>query len=41
MPKSIVIKKNGGPEVLKIKDVEIGLPGPNEIKVKCDCIDNQ
>ncbi len=38
MPKSIVIKKNGGPEVLKIKDVEIGLPGPNEIKVNNQAI---
>ncbi len=33
MPKSIIIEKNGGPEVLKLKDVKIGSPGPNEIKV--------
>ena len=33
MPKSIIIKKNGGPEVLELQDVKIGAPGPEEIKV--------
>jgi len=33
MPKSIVIKKNGGPEVLELQDVNVGSPGPDEIKV--------
>ena len=33
MPKSIIIKKNGGPEVLELQEVSIGSPGPNEIKV--------
>ena len=33
MPKSIIIKKNGGPEVLELHDVEVGSPGPDEIKV--------
>ena len=33
MPKSIIIKKNGGPEVLELLDVKIGSPGPDEIKV--------
>ena len=33
MSKSIVIKKNGGPEVLELQDVKIGSPGPDEIKV--------
>ena len=33
MPKSIIIKKNGGPEVLALQEVEIGSPGPDEIKV--------
>ena len=33
MPKSIIIKKHGGPEVLELQDVTIGTPGPNEIKV--------
>ena len=37
MPKSIIIKKNGGPEVLKIQDVNIGSPGPDEIKVTKSC----
>jgi|TARA_B100002052_G_scaffold256741_1_gene247743 NADPH2:quinone reductase len=33
MPKSIIIKKNGGPEVLELQDVEVGSPGPDEVKV--------
>ncbi len=33
MAKSIVIKKNGGHEVLELQDVEIKSPGPDEIKV--------
>ena len=33
MPKSIIIKKNGGPEVLELQDVTVGSPGPDEIKV--------
>ena len=33
MPKSIIIEKNGGPEVLELKDVKVGVPGPDEIKV--------
>ena len=33
MPKSIIIKKNGGPEVLELKEVEVGSPGPDEVKV--------
>jgi NADPH2:quinone reductase len=33
MPKSIIIRKNGGPEVLELQDVNVGSPGPSEIKV--------
>ena len=33
MTKSIIIKKNGGPEVLELQDVNVGSPGPDEIKV--------
>ena len=33
MPKSIIITKNGGPEVLELQDVNVGSPGPDEIKV--------
>ena len=33
MPKSIIIKKAGGPEVLEVKDIKVGSPGPDEIKV--------
>ena len=31
MPKSIIIKKSGGPEVLELQDVNVGSPGPDEI----------
>tara|TARA_Y100000817_G_C16791712_1_gene515423 strand:- start:120 stop:1094 length:975 start_codon:yes stop_codon:yes gene_type:complete len=34
MSKSIIIKKNGGPEVLELQNVKIGSPGPDEVKVK-------
>ena len=33
MPKAIIIKNNGGPEVLELQDVKVGVPGPDEIKV--------
>ena len=33
MSKSIIIKKNGGPEVLELQDIKVGSPGPDEIKV--------
>ena len=33
MPKSIIIKKNGGPEVLELDEVNIGSPGSKEIKI--------
>ena len=33
MPKSIIIKKNGGPEVLELQDIDIKSPGPDELKV--------
>mgnify|MGYP003317619233 CR=1 FL=1 len=33
MAKAIIIKKNGGPEVLELQDVKVGSPGPDEIKV--------
>ena len=32
--KSIQIEKFGGPEVLVLKDVEIGKPGPKEVLIK-------
>ena len=33
MAKSIIIKKNGGPEVLELQEVNVGAPDPDEIKV--------
>ena len=32
--KTIKIEKFGGPEVLEIKDIEIGKPGPKEVLIK-------
>ena len=34
MAKSIIITKHGGPEVLELKDINVGSPGPEEIKIK-------
>ena len=33
MPKSIIIKRSGGPEVLELQDVKVESPGADEIKV--------
>tara|TARA_Y100000817_G_scaffold314028_1_gene311616 strand:+ start:1001 stop:1981 length:981 start_codon:yes stop_codon:yes gene_type:complete len=34
MPKSIIINKHGGPEVLQLSDTKVTSPGPNEIRIK-------
>ena len=34
MTKAIIIKKPGGPEVLEITDIKLGIPEPDQIKVK-------
>tara|TARA_B100000700_G_scaffold320134_1_gene416824 strand:- start:9717 stop:10697 length:981 start_codon:yes stop_codon:yes gene_type:complete len=34
MPKSIIINKNGGPEVLELVDSKVGSPGPKDIRIK-------
>ena len=34
MPKSIIINKHGGPEVLEYKEVEVSAPGQTEIRIK-------
>ncbi len=34
MAKAIIISKHGGPEVLKLKDVELPPPGPNEVLIR-------
>ena len=33
MPKSIIIRNNGGPNVLEMHETSLGSPGPDEIKV--------
>ena len=34
MTKAIIIEKHGGPEELKIVDVQVGEPGPGEIRIR-------
>ena len=34
MSKAIRIEKHGGPEVLRMVDVEVGVPGPGEIRIR-------
>ena len=34
MPKSIIINKHGGPEVLEFVDTKVTSPGPDEIRIK-------
>jgi NADPH2:quinone reductase len=34
MSKSILMHENGGPEVMKLEEVEVGPPGPGQVKVK-------
>ena len=34
MPKSIIINKHGGPEVLKLMETKVDTPGPKDIKIR-------
>src|SRR5437868_7784939 len=34
MSKSILIHENGGPEKMKLEDVEVGSPGPGQVKIR-------
>ncbi|MGZ8156293.1 MAG: quinone oxidoreductase, partial [Burkholderiales bacterium] len=34
MPYAIRIHENGGPEVLRWEEVEVGEPGPGEVRVR-------
>jgi len=34
MSKSILMHENGGPEVMRLEEVEVGKPGPGQVKVK-------
>ena len=34
MSKSIQMHENGGPETMKLEDVEVGKPGPGQVKIK-------
>ncbi len=34
MPKAIRIHQNGGPDVMRFEDVELGVPGPGEVRLR-------
>ena len=34
MTQAVIIEKNGGPEELKLVDVQVGEPGPGEIRIR-------
>jgi len=34
MPKSILIRETGGPEKMQLADVEVGAPGPGQVKIR-------
>ena len=34
MGKTVCIRQHGGPEVLELKEIELGFPGPNEVKIE-------
>ena len=34
MPKSILMHENGGPEKMQLEEVEVGKPGPGQVKIK-------
>ena len=36
--RAVVIKKNGGPEVLEIQEIKLGKPGPNEVLIEHSAI---
>lgn len=38
MTKAIVIHHYGGPEVLQWEDIEVGVPGPDEVRIKREAI---
>lgn len=38
MSKAVRFYETGGPEVLKLEDVEVGEPGPNEVRVRIEAI---
>lgn len=38
MAKAVKFEKVGGPEVLELRDVEVGEPGPGELRIRVDAI---
>ena len=34
MTKAVVMRQTGGPEVLRLRDIEAGAPGPAELRVQ-------
>ena len=38
MPKAIRIHQTGGPEVMRWEDIEVGAPGPGEIRIRHEAV---
>ena len=38
MPRAIRIHETGGPEVMRWEDVEVGAPGPGEIRIRHEAV---
>jgi NADPH:quinone reductase-like Zn-dependent oxidoreductase len=38
MPKAVLFDAFGGPEVLRVREVEVGDPGPGELRIRVDAI---
>ncbi len=34
MAKAIVLRETGGPDVLRLEDVDVGAPGPGEVRLR-------
>lgn len=34
MPKAIVMRAHGGPEVLQVEDIDVGAPGPGQVRIR-------
>ena len=38
MPKAIRIRRTGGPDAMRWEDVEVGTPGPGEIRIRHEAV---
>jgi NADPH:quinone reductase-like Zn-dependent oxidoreductase len=38
MTRTVLFHELGGPEVMRLEDVEVGDPGPGEVRIRVDAI---